>query len=126
MKALLLKTPEYALIVVVLFAGYSPPFSINPIMLLVIAMLVFQIIFKNKVLGIALSFLFMVVNLFFLGALISEFNEFDTFNQSAKELLFVGLTIWVLISTLCMLMLHKYVSPFLQGNRLITLENQEV
>lgn len=110
MKKIVFKLPEYYLIVFVILAGYMPPFYINPICVGIVGVLIFQIIFKNRILGILLGIIFFLVNLYFLGALLSEFNEFKEFNNSAKELLFVGLTIWIVNIILSLTMIYKYVT----------------
>ncbi len=110
MTKIVFKLPEYYLIVFVILAGYMPPFYINPICVGIVGVLIFQIIFKNRILGILLGIIFFLVNLYFLGALLSEFNEFKEFNNSAKELLFVGLTIWIVNIILSLTMIYKYVT----------------
>lgn len=110
MTKIVFKLPEYYLIVFVILAGYMPPFYINPICVGIVGVLIFQIIFKNRISGILLGIIFFLVNLYFLGALLSEFNEFKEFNNSAKELLFVGLTIWIVNIILSLTMIYKYVT----------------
>lgn len=108
MKKQFFKLPEYYLIILVILAGYSPPFYINPIFIGIIGILILQIIFKNRILGISLGIIFFLVNLFFLGALLSEFNEFTEFNNTAKQLLFVGLTIWIVNIIASITMVYNY------------------
>ncbi len=95
MKTILFKLPEYYLIIIAFLTGYTPPFYINPIFAVIIFLLILQIIFKHRISGLIIGALFFFVNLYFLGALLSEFYEFTEFNSSAKKLLFVGLSIWV-------------------------------
>jgi len=108
MKSLFFKLPEYYFIVLAILAGYSPPFYINPIFIGFIVILILQIIFKNRILGLTLGILFFLINLYFLGALLSEFNEFTEFNSSAQQLLFVGLTIWIVNCMVSITMIYKY------------------
>ncbi len=107
-KQLFLKFPEYYLIVLTMLGGYTPPFSINPVFVGILAILIIQIIFKNKIIGTVLGVLFLVINLYMLGALISEFNEFTAFNADAKQLLVVGLTLWSLNMLASCTMIYKY------------------
>lgn len=72
-------------------AGFTPPFTMNPIALVIVGILVLQIIFKNKIAGHLIASLFLIGNLVMLLALTSELNEFPKFNANAKELLFGGL-----------------------------------
>ena len=107
-KQHLIQFPEYYLIVLVLVTGYTPPLSFSPFSLVLAAVVVLQIRFKNKVFGLLLGILFFMINLYMLGALISEFNEFTTFNSKAKELLFVGLSLWMVNLLASILMIYKY------------------
>jgi hypothetical protein len=125
MKSIILKLPEYSLIVLAFLAGYSPPFYMNPVFIGIIVLLILQIIFKNKFSGILLGVLFVFLNLFFLGALLSEFNEFTEFTNSAKKLLFVGLAIWIVSMILSFTMIYKYsINSFKSGSQ-IKLEEQK-
>lgn len=116
MKTFLLKLPEYYLIMAAILAGYAPPFSINPFFIGIVGILILQILFKNKISGIALGSLFFLINLFFLGALLSEFNEFPKSHYKAKLLLVVGLGIWMLNMFFALLMIYKYVIQTLERN----------
>ena len=126
MKSLLFKLPEYCLLLIVLLATYSPPFTINPFFVGVVMLLVFQIIFQNRVLGFVLGMLFFLVNLFFLGALLSEFREFTEFNNAAKQLLVVGLLIWIMNIVLSSTMMYKYAMNKLSNNNQMKLEKQNI
>jgi len=108
LKKIIIKSPEYYLIIVTILSGYSQRFLINPIALGVVAIVILQIVFKNKISGLIISSLFLLVNLFMIGALISEFNEFPTFNNGAKKLLFGGLFILGLNIFVSILMIIKY------------------
>ena len=112
MKKTLLNSPEYYLVILIILSGYTPPFSFNPIFIGLTAIVMLQIIFKNKISGIIIGSSFLLINLFMLGALISEFREFATFNSQAKQLLFVGLPLWALNMTASIIIIYKY----LKGN----------
>jgi len=122
MKNLFFKTPEYYFIVLAILAGYSPPFYINPIFIGIVGILVLQIIFKNRVSGLMLGILFFLINLYFLGALLSEFYNLTEFNNIAKELLFVGVTLWVVNFILSLTMSYKYATHNSINNSKIKLE----
>lgn len=111
MKKVLYNIPEFALLVMVVLAGYNPPFSINPFFGLIILLLLLQIIFNNRVSGLLLGGVSLLGSLFFLGALLAEFHEFPEFNKAASELILVGLGIWILFTTLSLLMMYKYLKP---------------
>ncbi|GGG31900.1 hypothetical protein GCM10011344_36060 [Dokdonia pacifica] len=108
MKSIVLKSPEYIVLIMVFLAGYTPPFYINPICIGIIVMLILQILYKNRILGLLIGTLYFLINLYFLGALLSEFNEFTTFNHSAKQLLIVGVSIWIINMIASSLMIYKY------------------
>lgn len=82
--------PECYIIFVVLFTGYTPPFSLHPLAFIIAAMITLQLYFKNAITGIMLANLFAFINLYMILALLSEFSEFPTFNFAAAKLLFVG------------------------------------
>lgn len=110
-KQILLKLPEYLLIAAVLFYWMSAGLIINPIAIGLIALLVFQIIFKNKVIGLMIPSLLILTCLYMLLALMSEFNEFPSFNAEAKTLLFVGLAFFISTMAVSLLMIYKYLRP---------------
>ena len=94
-KKIILKLPEYYILILTISAGYTPPFFFNTISLGLAAIMIFQIVYKNKISGLMISTLFLMTNVFMLFALISEFKEFQIFNNEAKQLLFGGLLIWL-------------------------------
>ncbi len=108
-KQFLFKFPEYYLLVLVILSGYTPPFSFNPVSIVLAAILILQIIFRNKISGLIIAGIFLLINLYMFAALISEFNEFPEFNMDAKQLLFVGLSLWSLNMLASIVMIYKYV-----------------
>ena len=108
LKQILLTLPEYYLIVVVLFSWIGPTLNVNPIAIALIIMLTLQIIFKNKITGMIIASLFLLINIYMFFALVSEFREFPTFNADAKQLLFVGLLLFILNLLMAGLMIVKY------------------
>ncbi|PTM04188.1 MAG: hypothetical protein DA407_13245 [Bacteroidetes bacterium] len=105
---ILLKLPEYVLVLAVLFYWASAGILINPIAIGLMALLVFQIIYKNQILGLIIPSLLIIICLYMLLALISEFNEFPTFNADAKKLLFVGLLFFISTMTVSVIMVYNY------------------
>ena len=103
-----MKLPEYYLIILAFLSGYTPPFSINPVAIGVVAIVILQVAFKNKISGLIISSIFLLVNLFMTGALFSELNEFQTFNADAKKLLFGGLLILGFNLLMSIMMISKY------------------
>ncbi len=113
LKSLVTRLPEYYLIIFVLLSGYSPPLTVHPIAIGLIVILILQIVFKNSISGVVIASLFMLVNLYMLLALISEFSEFETLNSAALQLLF-GVFLFALNSTACFLMIRRYTQNELQ------------
>ena len=106
-KNLIYQLPELYLLLAVTMAGYKPPFSIAPISLGLAAVVIFQIVYKKKTLGLVIGSLVLVANVFMLLALISEVKEFSTFNIEARQLLFGGLLIWFVNAFFGGLILYK-------------------
>lgn len=71
LKQILLSFPEYYFVVLALLSGYTPPFYINPIFIGIALILILQIIFKNKIVGIAIA-----AQLLFVGLALFIFNIF--------------------------------------------------
>ena len=105
---ILIHIPEYYLIILAILAGFTPPFSLNPISLGIVFILALQIIFKNKIAGHLIASLFLIGNLVMLLALTAELNEFPRFNAHAKELLFGELLLLGFNILISGLMLVKY------------------
>ncbi len=108
LKRIVLDLPEYLLIAAVLFYWSSTALILNPIAIVLMGILIFQLIFKNKIIGIMIPFLLILICLFMLLALLSEFNELPTFNDEAKQLLFVGLSYFISTIIISVVMLYKY------------------
>ncbi|NRB63601.1 MAG: hypothetical protein HRU40_11365 [Saprospiraceae bacterium] len=108
MKERLLRSPEYYLIILFFMAGYSTPFYVNPVCLCAALIIGVQLFIQYKHLGLIIGLIFFILNLCFLGALLSEFSAFQTFNSAAAQLLGVGLIIWIINLLFVALMIRKY------------------
>lgn len=108
MKLNYCKISECYLLVLFALAGYTPPFTFNPIVILGAILMLFHIKNGNKTVGLILGILFSVINLYFLGAVLSEFNEFETTTNKAKQLLWVGILIWITSAVSSSLMIYNY------------------
>ena len=108
LKQILLALPEFLLIAAVIFYWISAGMIINPVAISLILILILQIIFKNKILGLIIPSLLIITCLYMLMALVSEFNEFPTFNADAKKLLFVGLSYFISTMIISIIMIYKY------------------
>lgn len=108
LKPTLIKLPEYYMLAGALLYGYSPAFNINPIAVVLIAILSLQIIYKNKISGFIMGSLLFILNIGMLAAGLSEFREFPTMNANALQLLSFLLVLFVLNLTISGLMLYKH------------------
>lgn len=108
LKKISLDLPEYILLAAVVFYWFSAAIFINYVAIMLLIGFILQIVFKFRIVGIVLPSLLMLTSFYMLLALISEFNEFPTFNYEAKKLLFVGLAIFMVSMLVSGLMFFKY------------------
>lgn len=108
MKSILLKIPEYYLVVLAILAVYKQPLVVTLVLIGIVAVLVAQIIYQNKISGFIIAGIFLLVNIYMLGALISEFNEFSEVNAAAIKLLSVGLSTITINLIAAGIMIYKY------------------
>lgn len=118
-KKILFKLPEYYFIIMLFLAGFTPPFYVHYLSLIFIAVLVLQIVFKNKTSGLLLGGIAFFGNLFFLAALFSEFNDFTEFNSEAQRFIIIGITIWVLNLIASVTIIYRYVKVKTRSNQRI-------
>lgn len=107
-KQIVTSLPEYYLTVLVLLAGYTPPAAINPFAIALATILMLQIIFRNDLCGVFIAGLFILVNLYMLMALVSEYSESETFNSTVMQLLFGGTLLFALTMTASLIMIWRY------------------
>jgi hypothetical protein len=107
-KQILLQAPEYLLIIAVAFYWISTANLFNPFAITLIIGLILQIKFENKVIGITIPVLLILVSAFLILALFSELNEFPTFNEEARKLLIIGLSYFIVTMIISGLMIIKY------------------
>ena len=109
---LLSRFPEYYLILLAFAWGYKPPFYVAPFAIGLIIIFGLQAYFKNKASGMIMACLLGLINFYFLAAMLSEFSEFPTFSAGAKQLLLVGLPLFVVNLMMAIVMGYKYGSGF--------------
>lgn len=115
LKTIALNIPEYLLILAVFFYWFSStPF--NPIAISLLVVLVLQLIFKNNIVGLLIASLLILVSLYMILAVFSEFNEFPTFNYEAKRLLAVGLSFFLSTIIVSGIMIYKYLHNTIKLN----------
>jgi len=100
--------PELFLIGSVVFYWGSAGWGLNPIGIGLLLVLGFQLIFKNRIVGLILPVLLTLICLYMILALISEFNEFESINHEARQLIFIGLTYFITTIAVSGFMFFKY------------------
>lgn len=108
LKKIVLEIPEYYLLALVLISTFSTGADFILIALGLVIILL-QLIFKNRVSGIIIASAFILVNLFMLAAVKSEFSEFRIINEEAQQLRAIGFLLFVLNCTIAGIMLFKYI-----------------
>jgi hypothetical protein len=83
-------TPELYLLAASVYYWTLTSNAINPIALVLIAFLLYQLISKNTTTGLLISVVFIALNLFLVLALLSELSEFTAPDQGWKQLLIMG------------------------------------
>jgi len=107
-KKIILNLPEYLLIVAVIFYWMSASATINYIAIGLLTAIIFQMIIKNKAIGIIVPCIMIFICLYMILALISEVREFPSFDADAQTLLFVGLAIFLTTILASVIMIIKY------------------
>ncbi len=99
---------EYLLIIAVLFYWHGTSNLLNPIAIGLLVVLIFQIILKNNVIGVLIPCVLILLSMYMILALLSEVNEFESFNSDAQRLLFIGLDYFLGTIMVSFLMIWKY------------------
>src|SRR5690606_39822972 len=76
---------EYLLIIAVLFYWHGTSNLLNPIAIGLLVVLIFQIILKNNVIGVLIPCVLILLSMYMILALLSEVNEFESFNRSEEH-----------------------------------------
>ncbi|WP_425077004.1 hypothetical protein [Psychroserpens sp. S379A] len=109
-KKIFLNIPEYLLIAAVLFYWMSAGLVINYIAIVLLVIIILQMIYKNKVIGIIIPTIMILTCFYMIIALLSEVREFPSFNAEAQTLLFVGLAYFSITIIASIVMIIKYTS----------------
>lgn len=100
---------EITLVISVLFYWFNTSTLLNPIAIVLLLILFAQIYFKNPISGLILPVIIGFASLFMTLVLISELNEFPTFDSNAQIMTIVGLS-WIIITLLAaVIMLFGYI-----------------
>lgn len=106
--SLILNSAEYFLVIAVLIYWHGTSNLLNPFAIGLLAVLIFQIIFKNNIIGVLIPCILTLLSMYMLLALFSEVNEFESFNSDAQRLLFIGLAYFLGTIMVSFLMIWKY------------------
>jgi hypothetical protein len=108
LKNVLLHSPEYYLLILVLLSGFKPPFHFATPVLIGAGIVVLQIIFRNRIAGLVISGLLVAGSVLMLMAALSEFGEFSSFDGRALQLILGVGTIFLANLLAAGLMIYKY------------------
>jgi hypothetical protein len=100
--------PELFLISSIIYYWVLSSNLLNPIAIGLLAILIYQIISKKNTLGLIISVVVIILNLFMVLALISELSEFGVVNQNWKNLVIFGSLYLGLNLVLASLMFFTY------------------
>lgn len=90
LKSILNVLPELYLILAVIYYWILTSSLINPIAIILLLVLVYQLYSKKQILGIIIASIFVFLNCYMVLALLSELSEFSEFNNQAQQLAIVG------------------------------------
>ncbi|MGV3697199.1 hypothetical protein [Flavobacterium sp.] len=109
----LLLLPEIVIVILSGFWFLENYFSnghVNPFALSLFFILLFQIIFQNKFIGMFLATVTALFSIYMVFAVLSEFREFPSVTSEAAQLLVVGLLLCMLLFTSSITMIYKFLS----------------
>lgn len=90
-KDLLFLSPEIYLLLATIFYWTQTSTLFNPVAIVLISVLVYQMVFKKLTTGLIIASLFILLNLYMVLALFSELSEFPEHNAQWQQLLVFGL-----------------------------------
>jgi len=108
-KKFLFLTPELYLICASLYYWMLTSSLFNPIAMLLLAILTFQLIYKKPGTGLVIASLFLLLNLYMVLALVSELSKFIEVNNEFVQVLLLGGVYLGLNLIFSSIMLFKYV-----------------
>jgi hypothetical protein len=100
--------PEIYLILASLFYWASTASILNPIAIVLLIILVFQVIFKINFTGLLLAITFLMLNVYMCFALASELHEFTSPTENYWKMLIVGTLFFGFNLSMSILMFGKY------------------
>ncbi len=109
-KPLLYWMPELYLVLATIFYWISTATLLNPIAFILLTLIVSQLIFNKKGMGIFLSSVLIFLNLYLFLALFSELMEFSAFTVSIQKMLFIGGSFLTLNLLMAIRLLLKHIN----------------
>ena len=106
--------PEIYILLSVIFYWGMTGALLNPIAFALVAILATFLWLQNRSMGIVIASVFLLLNLYMILAMISELNEFSTFNSKALQLLLFGSFYLGLNIFLSVKMLIKWTGKIIQ------------
>jgi hypothetical protein len=100
--------PEIYLIASVVVYWVMTGTLFNLIAILLLLVLAALIVIKNNLLGITISLVLLILNLYMVLALVSELMDFPSFNRDAQKMLLFGSTYFGLNIFLSITMFNKW------------------
>lgn len=113
MKKYLLFLPEVIILMLSAYwflENYFASGHINPFALAIFLILLLQLIFQNKFIGMFLATITSLFSVYMVLAVISEFREFPTIDTAAMQLLLFGLLFCMLLFTSSVVMIYKFLA----------------
>ena len=118
-KPLFYSMPELYLILATIFYWVSTATLLNPIAFILLVLIVSQLIFNKKGIGIFLASLLIILNLYMFLALFSELSEFSAFTVSAQKLLFIGSGFLILNLFMSIKLLLKHINLYPERTKIL-------
>lgn len=100
--------PELYLILAVLYYWSLTASLLNPVAIILLSVLVYQIITRKQILGIVIATVLILASGYLILALLSELSEFSEYNDDAKELAIFGFLYLGLNIGFGAIMLYRY------------------
>ena len=110
LKSILNVLPELYLILAVVYYWILTSSVLNPVAIILLLVLAYQLYSKKQILGIIIASIFVFLNCYMVLALLSELSEFSEFNNKAKQLAIVGFLYLGFNIIVGSIMLIKYIS----------------
>ena len=111
MKKLLRFIPEFFFIISglsMIIGEYLVSETINKVIIVIVFLLLLQLVFQKRVVGLVLGAVFGLIALYMMFAVLSEFHEFEIFSTEAFQLLAIGLGIFGIGFLMAFAMIYKF------------------